>query len=74
MVLPSHFPLLAGEGLVHFEQGRLFGVEGSAYLSADLKITALIKREGRTRRWSSLHTSLPLRREGLAHFEQGRLF
>ena len=24
MVLPSHFPLLAGEGLVHFEQGRLF--------------------------------------------------
>ncbi len=34
MVLPSHFPLLAGEGLVHFEQGRLFGVEGSAYLSA----------------------------------------
>ena len=34
---------------------------------------ALIEREGRTRRWSSLHTSLSLRR-GRSAYGRGRLF
>ena len=48
---------------------RLFcWCRGERIPCTDLKAPALIEREGRTRRWSSLHTSLPLRGDRLVRF------
>ena len=76
MVPPSHFPLLAEGQACVFRVGAFFfgGAEGSANLFTDLKASTLIEREGRTRRWSSLHTSLSLRGRGLCISSRGVFF
>ncbi len=49
MVLPSHIPPLAwGQACAFWAGGVLFWCRGSAYLFADLRASALIKREGGT--------------------------
>ena len=74
MVLPSHIPPLAGaEGLCG-GRGRSFLVPGGAHTPCKILVCALMEREGRTRRWSPLHTSLLLRGGGLVRFGPGAFF
>ena len=54
--------------------GRSFLVPRGAHAPCKNLVCALIEREGRTRRWSSLHTSLPLRGGRLVRFGPGRSF
>ena len=50
------------------------GAEGERIPFCKGAVCALIKREGRTRRWSSLHTSLPLCGGRLVRFGPGAFF
>ena len=54
--------------------GRSFLVPRGAHAPCKNLVCALIEREGRTRRWSSLHTSLPLRGGRLVRFGPGAFF
>ena len=54
--------------------GRSFLVPRGAHAPRKNLVCALIEREGRTRRWSSLHTSLPLRGDRLVRFGPGAFF
>ena len=76
MVPPSHFPLLAEGGACAFRVGMFFfwWCRGERLPFRKGAVCALIKREGRTRRWSSLHTSLPLRGDRLVRFGPGAFF
>ncbi len=50
MVLPSHIPPLAwGRACAFWAGAFFFGAKGNTALFTDLKVPALIEREGRTR-------------------------